>query len=94
MMHLYSTIPFILMATIAVVLLAKSDMRRKQQHQKVFGETYGLLISASLRKVLGWSLFLPVIVLSLQYNVAGVLIYFGALSVIGWVISALPTRWV
>lgn len=94
MMHLYSTIPFIILATAIVVLLAKSDTRRKQQHQKAFGEAYGLAVSSKGRKMLAWCLLLPVIVLSFQYNVAGVLIYFGALTVLGWVISALPTRWV
>lgn len=91
MNHLIMTLPFIVYSLIILALLTHTDPRR----QKVFKQTdnvnaASMTLSLAARKRLAWSLLLPFIPLVLMGNVAGVLMYAGALTVFGWLLAELP----
>lgn len=86
------TLPFIVYAMVIIVVLAASDPRRKQSSGKT-SETNTLKfeLSSLQRKLLAWCLIFPLIVLAVMANYAGILMYAGALTVLGWVVSEVPT---
>lgn len=89
MNHLTMTLPFIVYSLIILALLTHTDPRR----QKVLNRTDNAAsktLSLPARKRLAWSLLLPFIALLIMGNVAGVLMYAGALTVIGWLLAELP----
>lgn len=91
MNHLTMTLPFILLSLVVIVLLAHSDPRRRQLFNKTDGENRAKIAIGPLgRKLLAWSLLLPFIPLFVMANYAGILMYAGALTTIGWIVSELP----
>lgn len=91
MNHLIHTLPFVLFAVLIVMLLAHSDPRRRQLFEKSDAKrVVNLQVPIKARKWLAWSLVLPLIALILMANYAGILMYAGALTVIGWLVSELP----
>lgn len=91
MNHLIATLPFILFSLVVIVLLTCSDPRRRQQQQKHSGHSkLGFGLSSRARKWLAWSLVLPVLPLVFSGNYAGLLMYAGAVTVIGWLVVELP----
>lgn len=92
MNHLYMTLPFIVFSLVIVFLLAHTDPRRKQLSNKTDNTANRKFVfSVSSRKLLAYSLVLPFIPLVLMANYAGILMYAGAVTVIGWAVSELPT---
>ncbi|WP_339723322.1 hypothetical protein [uncultured Paraglaciecola sp.] len=92
MNHLIMTLPFIVFSLVIVFLLAHTDPRRKQLSNKTDNTTNKkFVLSPFARKLLAWSLLLPFIPLVVMANYAGILMYAGAVTVIGWAISELPT---
>ncbi|GAB2680677.1 hypothetical protein [Aliiglaciecola aliphaticivorans] len=100
MNHLVTTLPFIVFALVIILMLAKTDPRRQQlfakhnnqdhtNQAKTASKTKANL-SPTTRKLLAWSLALPIIPLIGMENYAGILMYAGALTVIGWLVSELP----
>ncbi|MFS1703384.1 hypothetical protein [Alteromonas sp. AMM-1] len=90
MNHLIATLPYILFSLVIIGVLAYSDPRRRQLHQKVSGKTTRAGLPLAVRKALAWSLALPFIPMALTGNVAGMLMYAGALTVIGWLVTEIP----
>ncbi|MCC2604672.1 hypothetical protein [Planctobacterium marinum] len=91
MNHLIQTLPFIIFAIVIVMLLAHSDPRRRQLFEKSdVKRRVDIQVPVQARKWLAWSLVLPLIALTLMANYAGILMYAGALTVIGWLVSELP----
>lgn len=84
------TLPSLVFAVVVLVLLAKSDERRKQLSKKLNQVNYGINLTASVRRMLVWSLLIPAIVFLSMSNFAGLLMYAGALTVIGWLVTELP----
>ena len=92
MNHFIMTLPFIIFSVVIVYLLAHTDPRRKQLSNKTNNTaTNKSGRSVFARKLLAWSLVLPFIPLVLMANYAGILMYAGAITVIGWAVSELPT---
>lgn len=92
MNHLIMTLPFIMFSVVIVFLLAHTDPRRKQLSHKTDNTTNRtFVLSVVARKLLAWSLILPIIPLAVMENYAGILMYAGAVTVIGWAVSELPT---
>lgn len=92
MNHLIMTLPFIMFSVVMVFLLAHTDPRRKQLSNKTDNTTNRkFVLSVTGRKLLAWSLILPFIPLAVMANYAGILMYAGAVTVIGWAVSELPT---
>ncbi|MDO6425457.1 hypothetical protein Q4489_00445 [Thalassotalea sp. 1_MG-2023] len=92
MNHLIVTLPFIVFSLIIILLLAYTDPRRR----KIFNKTdikgnAAFVMRPITRKVLSWCLVLPFIPLVMMANYAGILMYCGALTVIGWLVSELPS---
>tara|TARA_R110002167_G_scaffold166400_7_gene363456 strand:+ start:327 stop:614 length:288 start_codon:yes stop_codon:yes gene_type:complete len=91
MNHLIMTLPFIMFSLVIVFLLAHTDPRRKQLSNKTDNTTNNKFVLSSYgRKLLAWSLVLPFILLAVMANYAGILMYAGAVTVIGWAVSELP----
>ncbi|MGV2872002.1 hypothetical protein [Colwellia sp. E150_009] len=92
MNHLIMTLPFILFSLIIILLLAYTDPRRRQIVNKadIKGNTK-FTMRPFTRKILAWSLLLPIIPLIIMANYAGILMYSGALTVVGWFVSELPS---
>ncbi|QJR81918.1 hypothetical protein CA267_014720 [Alteromonas pelagimontana] len=91
MNHLLSTLPFIIYSALIILLLAKSDPRRAQLSGKTRVNRHNnVSLSPASRKLLALSLLLPVIPLAIMSNYAGILMYAGALTVIGWLMTELP----
>tara|TARA_R110002050_G_scaffold161922_1_gene291753 strand:- start:73 stop:360 length:288 start_codon:yes stop_codon:yes gene_type:complete len=92
MNHLIMTLPFILFSLIIILLLAYTDPRRRQIFNKadIKGNTK-FTMRPFTRKILAWSLLLPIIPLIIMANYAGILMYSGALTVVGWFVSELPS---
>ncbi|WP_342804636.1 hypothetical protein [Alteromonas sp. M12] len=91
MNHLIMTLPFIAFSLLVIFLLALSDPRRKQLSNKTNNKTSrSLTLSPMHRKFLAWSLALPFIPLIIMSNYAGILMYSGAVTTIGWMVSELP----
>lgn len=92
MNHLIMTLPFIIFSLVMVFLLARTDPRRKQLSNKTDNTTdREFVLSVTGRKLLAWSLVLPFIPFVFMANYAGILMYAGAVTVIGWAVSELPT---
>jgi hypothetical protein len=92
MNHFIMTLPFILYSLVIVFLLAHTDPRRKQLSNKTDNTTNRkFVLSIAGRKLLALSLILPFIPLAAMANYAGILMYAGAVTVIGWAVSELPT---
>ncbi|GAC13936.1 hypothetical protein [Aliiglaciecola lipolytica] len=92
MNHLIMTLPFIMYSLAIVFLLAHTDPRRRQLSNKTDNTTNRkFVLSVAGRKLLAWSLILPFIPLAAMANYAGILMYAGAVTVIGWAVSELPT---
>ncbi|GAC12990.1 hypothetical protein [Aliiglaciecola lipolytica] len=92
MNHLLLTLPFIVLGTVLILVLAMSDPRRRQLANKTHAENkLNVALSSNSRKLIGWSLVLPLIPLILMANYAGILMYAGALTTIGWLVSELPS---
>ena len=91
MNHLIMTLPFIMYSLVIVFLLAHTDPRRKHLSNKTDNTTNRkFVLSVTGRKLLAWSLILPFIPLAAMANYAGILMYAGAVTVIGWAVSELP----
>lgn len=92
MNHLIMTLPFIMYSLAIVFLLAHTDPRRRQLSNKTDNTTNRkFVLSVAGRKLLAWSIILPFIPLAAMANYAGILMYAGAVTVIGWAVSELPT---
>ncbi|MCG9698429.1 hypothetical protein [Shewanella sp. Isolate11] len=96
MNHLLMTLPFVLFGGLMLVILAKSDPRRQYSARKfaaknIAKDSVQLNLSPMIRKMLAFSLLLPMIALLLMANYAGILMYAGALTVVGWLIAELPS---
>ncbi len=93
MNHLVVTLPFILLGALILVILAKSDPRRKNcvkkanQHVK-----FAVNLSVQARKWLAICLLLLCMPMILMANYAGLLMYAGAVTVLGWIISEMPSN--
>ncbi len=93
MNHLIMTLPFILFAGMILLILMNTDPRRQQAARKFAPKSSTrLTLSSAIRKGLALSLLLPFIPLALMNNYAGILMYAGALTVIGWLIAELPSK--
>lgn len=91
MNHLLMTLPFIIYSLLIILLLASSDPRRRQLFSKTGVQSrLNVYLSSTSRKLLAWSLLLPLIPLVFMANYAGILMYAGALTVLGWAVSELP----
>lgn len=92
MNHLIVTLPFIVFSLIIILLLAYTDPRRRKIFNKAnIKGNAAFVLRPFTRKLLSWCLLLPFIPLVMMANYAGILMYCGALTVIGWLVSELPS---
>ncbi|CCQ12633.1 hypothetical protein PALB_35730 [Pseudoalteromonas luteoviolacea B = ATCC 29581] len=90
MNHLIATFPFIVYATAVLILLTKSDTRRATFYRKIVPDYREFRIRKPIRMALMYSLLVPFMVFIVVGNAAGFLCYFGAITVIGWLVAEMP----
>ncbi len=92
MNHLAVTLPFIVFAALILVVLTKSDPRRQSCARKSnISPRFLLTLPIAVRQGLALLLIVPLILMLIMGNYAGVLMYAGAVTVLGWLISETPS---
>ena len=87
MMTLLGSVLAILVSSVVFSVLAKTDpVRHKRSEALTF-------VSPSWRRLLLWLAWLPGIVLLFIGHHTSLLVWLGAMSIIGWVVALLPKEW-
>ncbi len=76
----------ILISALSIALLIKSDTKRHRKTDNLFP------LSSKIRKTLGWTSLLPCALCLVLANYTALLIWLGAVTVIGWLLAMLPAR--